>query len=160
MRGVPRRAGRAPQGDAVVRPDDWVAIVCGGRGGPPLGVGSEWVFKALDYVDRIHRLGCILEGGQSGIDAISRNWAKYHHRVCITHWANWGRFQRGGGPVRNNEMHAFQVRIADPSRRICLAFPGRDGTESMTSISLAGGVPVWRCELVDRDNFRWVEVLP
>lgn len=142
-----------------MRPGDWTAIVCGGRGGPPRGVGSDWVFRALDAVDRERRLGHIIQGGQTGIDTLAHYWARDRCRPSTTIWADWDALERMAGPKRNAEMGAFLLRVAPAGLRACLAFPGRDGTESMVSIARAARVPVWRCELVGRSGFAWTQML-
>jgi hypothetical protein len=136
----------------------YVAIVCGSHVGQPTGVDWGWSHRALDAFDRERRLALIIQGGATGIDTLVHSWAQRKRRPSLTYWADWDQHKRAAGPVRNVGMLALQARLAEAAWRIVCAFPGREGTENMVSLARESRVPVWRCVLVGRVGFDWVEV--
>jgi hypothetical protein len=137
--------------------DEWTAIVCGSRFGPPPEAGWEWCHHALTTFDRERRFEHIIQGGAPGYDERAAGWAKSRRRIWTTVEADWNRYKRAAGPIRNAKQLALLLRLTEPDRRLVLAFPGHDGTENMVSLAKAANIPVWRCSLVGRDGFLWTE---
>ena len=105
-------------------------LVCGGR----------------DYSDKIHlyesldsyleKLDEICHGGARGADVLAGTWAIDRGIPCRTFPADWERFGKRAGPIRNAEMlAAFR-----PDRVV--AFTGGAGTSHMVSLAVSAGVPV------------------
>ncbi|WP_298983458.1 DUF2493 domain-containing protein [uncultured Roseibium sp.] len=72
----------------------------------------------------------LVEGGATGADAFAREWALANgveHKAVA---ADWGKFGKGAGPIRNREM-----AVAYPDS-IVIAFPGGDGTADMIQVGL------------------------
>jgi hypothetical protein len=66
-----------------------------------------------------------IEGGAPGADTMARNWAAKHNVKCLTFHADWKRYGKAAGPLRNQQM----IEHGQPDH--ALAFPGGDGTLDM-----------------------------
>lgn len=63
-------------------------------------------------------------GAAPGVDReVAATLAYYFPGQIVPHPANWDKFGKGAGPIRNREM----AKIAN----LVLAFPGNDGTRDM-----------------------------
>lgn len=101
------------------------AIVTGGRG----FWNSDAVRCALDYLQPTE----IAQGGALGADYLARWWAWAHRIPCRTYPANWQKFGKRAGAVRNEAMWFHEKPDAT------IAFIGGPGTESMKSITRREG---------------------
>lgn len=131
---------------------DVVAIVCGSRHGVPDGAERSFVARALDAYEALYqRISLVIQGGcraprnGESIDRLAALWAYSRSRPFLTWPADWDK-GRGAGPQRNMAMAELQCVLApEQGRRVCLAFPGGDGTEDMraTAKSFGTGVMVY-----------------
>lgn len=108
------------------------AIVCGGR----------------DYEDRVHvhaelcRIDAergideVHQGGARGADRLAKNWALDHGKRHFEHKAQWLKFSKGAGPIRNRQM------LMDSKADLVIAFPGGTGTADMVARARRQGVEV------------------
>lgn len=92
-------------------------LVCGGRNFDD----TELVGITLDAMN-IH---CVIEGGANGADSLARHWAYAKGIEVSTFPANWGKYGRRAGPIRNQQM------IDEARPDLVVAFPGGKGTEDM-----------------------------
>ena len=78
----------------------------------------------------------IVSGGARGVDFLGEQFAREHGIEVRVFEAQWERYGRGAGPIRNDEMaqHA-QALVAFPS-------PGSKGTKSMIAIAKGKGLLV------------------
>lgn len=83
-----------------------------------------------------HQPSVIIEGGASGADKLSHDWA-YRAGVRVeTFHANWRAHGRGAGPIRNQRM------IDEGKPDMVVAFPGGRGTADMVRRAKAAGIEV------------------
>lgn len=107
-------------------------LVCGGR---------DWedelaVELALNCLNELHGIECIVHGAARGADTLAMQWA---NRRGVKHRpfpANWDAHGLGAGRRRNRQM----LREAEPD--LVVAFPGGSGTLDMIEISEKAGIPV------------------
>jgi predicted Rossmann-fold nucleotide-binding protein len=78
----------------------------------------------------------VIEGGSTGADRLAREWAYSRSVSFITFPANWMRYGRAAGPIRNTQM----LREGHPD--LVVAFPGGDGTKNMKGQAWLAGVEV------------------
>jgi YspA, cpYpsA-related SLOG family len=118
-------------------------IVCGGRDFKDKAKMS----RHLDNMLVRFRIDCIIEGEASGADSMARDWAEYNDIPVMKFPANWSKYGKAAGPIRNKEM----INEGDPDYG--LAFYDRPkeesrGTKNMVEQLKNAGI---RCEeiLVD-----------
>jgi hypothetical protein len=95
------------------------------------------VFAELDKVAaQVGPSLFLICGGASGADRLAIEWKVARGYEAQVYLANWGRYPRGGGVIRNEEM----LRKGKPD--LVLAFPGGNGTADMVRRAKKAGVPV------------------
>lgn len=79
----------------------------------------------------------IIEGGATGADKSARKWAeKYYPDLLQTEPADWTKYGRAAGPIRNKLMlDKYQPNVV-------IAFPGNDGTNGMVELATKAGIYV------------------
>jgi len=65
----------------------------------------------------------VVSGCAKGADAFGEWWASEHGIPVKEFPANWGRYGRGAGPIRNRQMAEYADAL--------IAFPGGSGTRHM-----------------------------
>lgn len=107
-------------------------LVCGGR------EYHDWerVVAVLDGVHKRNNVTMLIEGGAKGADAHAATWADNNGIFRVTGHANWKKFNKGAGPVRNKNMLIY----LQPDGVV--AFPGGSGTADMASQAMDSGVKV------------------
>lgn len=113
-------------------------LVTGGR----TFTDRDWLWAGLDFLHTHPQLGPIteiIEGGQTGADVRAGEWA-YHREIrCTVVPAQWERYSRSAGPIRNDEMAAMRPDVV-------LACPGGNGTANMIETAERYGLKVIRLE--------------
>jgi hypothetical protein len=96
------------------------------------------VRRALDVLHARKPITLIIEGGALGADRLAREWAEVSGVSVQTFEAEWKRFGRRAGPLRNK-------RMLDEGRPDgVVAFPGGAGTANMIDLANAYCVKVWQ----------------
>lgn len=100
-------------------------LVCGGRD------YSNWAYGWLRldqlHMEHDHKIELVINGGASGADAMSSQWARERRIQWCEFPANFDRLGKPAGPIRNEIM----VRIMQPD--LVVAFPGGTGTANCVS---------------------------
>ena len=132
-------------------------IVTGGRKFPSFEApkGTHWsgVHSALEReynrwfpISPIDRF-VVVHGGARGADAWASDWTRYQrYAVEEVHPADWAKYGRAAGPIRNQEM-------VDAGADACFAFPviGSVGTYDCMRRARRAGIKtlVWDIEAGD-----------
>lgn len=74
-------------------------IICGSRG----IINGGFVFKALNEITEID-ITEVVSGGCRGVDAIGEKWADMKKLPIRIFNAEWSRFGKAAGPIRNSDM--------------------------------------------------------
>lgn len=82
----------------------------------------------------------IIEGGAKGADFLARVWAKFLHIPYIEFPADWKKYGKAAGPIRN------QQQLDEGKPDIVVAFPGDRGTADMVRRAKKAGVEVIEVE--------------
>lgn len=107
-------------------------IVCGGRHFND----EKFVFSSLNKVNRKYGISLLIHGGASGADLIAEKWAIENGIKFQSYPADWEKYGRAAGPIRNREMlKALPDGV--------VAFEGGRGTQDMIKKSIAANIPVW-----------------
>jgi hypothetical protein len=115
-------------------------LVCGGRDIADEGL----VFNTLDKVSSSvsltmgQNISLLIHGGARGADSIAEKWAQNRGVETRRYPADWGRYGRQAGPIRNREM------LMDGKPDLVVAFPGGKGTHNMESQAERMNLPIIR----------------
>jgi hypothetical protein len=85
---------------------------------------KEFLYKALDEVHASEPIELLIEGGAKGADRLGRYWAMDRDVEHQTVKANWGKYGRGAGVIRNYKM----LEMLDKDVDMLVVFPGGRGT--------------------------------
>lgn len=108
-------------------------LVCGGR--------DFWnyaaVYHALHLLHAKRPITLIIEGDAQGADRLAREWAIANGIPFETEKAEWKKYGKAAGPIRNGVM----LEKWKPDGVV--AFPGDTGTADMCKQARAAGLKVW-----------------
>jgi hypothetical protein len=107
-------------------------IVCGGR----TFLNYDAFERFMDMINAIWRVSLVIHGGQRGADAMAKHWANQHHIDDRPFRADWDRYRRAAGPIRNKQM------LDEGKPELVIAFPGGRGTANMRTQAQRAGVTV------------------
>lgn len=96
-------------------------IVTGGRN----FINRRRIFSELDRIHLATTITQLVEGGAIGADRLAREWAHTRSVSTVTCPANWARYGRSAGMIRNIQM------LEDFPTHMIVAFPGGRGTTGM-----------------------------
>jgi hypothetical protein len=114
-----------------------IVLVCGGRD----FMNRDLIFKVLDVMP--FQMTRVINGGATGADSIARLWALDRGVLVDTQPANWEKYGKAAGIIRNASMlEKYDIDLV-------IAFPGGRGTDDMMQRSKAAGVEVIRVEVND-----------
>jgi hypothetical protein len=109
-------------------------LVCGGR----LYNDKAFLFSCLDaYCAAVGGFSRVVHGGAKGADFLAGEWAKTRGIPERVYKADWNRYGRRAGFVRNSKM----LEAEHPD--IVIAFPGGSGTKMMVRIAKDKGIAVY-----------------
>lgn len=91
--------------------------------------------SVLDSLQSMHHIEAVLHGDASGADRLAGQWAKSRNIAVEAYPADWKKFGRAAGPIRNQKM-------LDENPDILIAFPGGKGTADMVSRAKKAGLVV------------------
>lgn len=93
-------------------------------------IGEEEIMKCA-YVGTLQ----IVSGTAPGADTLGEAWGKAHGCDILRFPADWARYKRGAGPIRNAEMAKEADALA--------LFPGDRGTQSMFNEATKAGIKIY-----------------
>jgi hypothetical protein len=111
-------------------------LVCGGRE----YVNKKFLYEFLDNFHKNSPVTKLIHGGAKGADSLAGEWAIQNKIETIVYKANWEKYGKTAGPIRNIQM------LEEESPEVIIAFPGGKGTLHMINIS-------------KRKNFRVIEAI-
>lgn len=109
-------------------------LVCGSRDYSRRDI----LYAALDrYI--IEGIDVIIEGEAKGADTLAREWAELRGIPVIKFPADWNKYGRAAGPIRNKQM------LDDGKPDLVIAFPNgklddTKGTKNMVKQARAAGI--------------------
>lgn len=61
----------------------------------------------LDLFINPEHVGCVISGGANGVDTLAEHWAKRNHLEFVAYLAQWKKFGKKAGIMRNHDMVEF-----------------------------------------------------
>jgi predicted Rossmann-fold nucleotide-binding protein len=108
-------------------------LVCGGRDYDDRAA----VYSSLDSLHAEHGFTLLIAGGARGADTLAAQWAQDRGVPTQVYMAEWERFGREAGPIRNQRM------LEEGTPDVVVAFPGGRGTTNMVAQARAAGLRVF-----------------
>lgn len=108
-------------------------IVTGGRD----FTDQKFIYDSLDHFHESLGISALFHGAANGVDNLCGTWAWEQGIPVFECRANWKRFPRAAGPIRNHWMKNY----ADA--KILIAFPGKRGTAHMVEACEKFGMTVY-----------------
>jgi hypothetical protein len=133
--------------DAAPRRTNVRLLACGGRGFGEAADGKDhrltlaerhFMAATLDRVHAKRRVAWLLHGGARGADRYAGVWAAANGVLGTEYRADWARFGKRAGMLRNAEM------LVKGKPDVVIAFPGGRGTAHMVLLATEAGVPVYQ----------------
>jgi UDP-N-acetylmuramoylalanine-D-glutamate ligase len=103
-------------------------LVCGGRD-----------FNDVDLMYDIlkeYNISVLITGHAKGADQMAEMWADEHRIENEIYPAQWDKYGRAAGPIRNKQM------LDEGEPDLVIAFPGGKGTANMVNQAKERGIPV------------------
>jgi hypothetical protein len=104
-------------------------LVCGGR----QYSDRHTLFSVLDVIHQEFGIDRIINGAATGADDLSTEWAKTRKVPFQLYSAEWKKYRRSAGMIRN------QLMYKDSEPDMVVAFPGGVGTANMVDIVVKSG---------------------
>lgn len=109
-------------------------LVCGGRD------YDDWEALCRELEPFLTDGLVIIQGGAKGADFLARVWAKWRKVDQEEYPADWTKFGKGAGSIRNQRM------LDEGKPDVVLAFPGGSGTRDMVSKAERSSIHVVKIE--------------
>ena len=124
-----------------------ILIVCGGRSFNDAAA----LWRKLDKIAAEFRVGTVWHGGASGADSLGGSWAAARGHKISVFPADWDRYGKKAGMVRNSLMVSVAMATAKKydCHVLCVAAPGDHGTRHMVNQCEAAGIRVDRLDADD-----------
>lgn len=100
-----------------------IVLVCGGR----FYSDEAFVFEVLDTIHEEYGITLLVQGEATGADSLAKKWALDRDVPEKGFKANWKKYWKAAGPIRNTEM------LEESNPELVVAFPGDEGTFDMIS---------------------------
>lgn len=105
-------------------------LVCGGRNFNH----EKWLYRILDEMQEKTSITLIINGGAAGADKFAREWAKLNAVPVKRLDAEWRRYGKAAGPIRNQAMLALKPDLV-------VGFMGGSGTMNMLTLAREASIP-------------------
>jgi hypothetical protein len=96
----------------------------------------ELLFGILDDIHARMGVTCVIHGGDAGADGLAARWAGLRdiHAICFK--ADWDKYGRSAGPIRNDRM----LRNGRPN--LVVVFPGGSATADILARARKAGLQI------------------
>lgn len=111
-----------------------IVLVTGGRDFN----NKQMVHDVLYHLFSKFGIDALHHGAARGLDTLCGEWCDEWLVPCYAHPADWDKYGKGAGHIRNQSMLA-----ADPRPDYGVVFPGGRGTADMHQRMLKAGLTVW-----------------
>lgn len=109
-------------------------LICGGRELDEQD--ARWHNMLGQYDEQYGPFTHVIHGGAAGADNIGKSWASFHNLPISEYRANWKRFGKRAGPLRNQQM------LDEGKPDLVIALPGGRGTADMIGRARSGGFQI------------------
>lgn len=93
----------------------------------------DLLVRTLDRLHETLKFTLLIHGDAKGADRLAGEWAVERHVQVLACPANWKKYGRGAGPMRNRQM-------LEKKPDLLIAFPGGKGTADMVQVAREAGL--------------------
>jgi hypothetical protein len=94
------------------------------------------VERTLNSIHLNQEITVLIHGAARGADELAGTWAYENHIIESVFPANWSKYGKSAGPIRNKQM------LLEGMPDLVVAFPGGRGTANMVQQARNAGIPV------------------
>lgn len=128
---------------------DYKLIIAGSRHFPSLNISrpSDWlniskVSKVYKVLEELLQECCadithVVSGRCWGMDQLGEKWANANKKVILPYPANWDKYRKAAGPIRNKEM----ALVGDGL--VCICTESSRGSNNIIQNMIKLNKPVW-----------------
>jgi hypothetical protein len=111
-------------------------LICGDRN----WTNYQLILKTLRTIHETTPVECVIEGEQRGADLLGRQAAEELNITVLPFPANWTKYGRAAGPIRNQQM----LNEGRPNSVVAFHsdLMSSKGTKSMVELSMKAGINV------------------
>ena len=114
-------------------------LVCGGRDYTDWETLHDWLYEySKEHFDWPIEGPTIISGMAKGADTIAAKWAKDNWLTLIEFPADWDKYGKKAGPIRNQQM----IDEGKPDLVVAFPTPKSKGTWDMIRRAEKAGIPV------------------
>jgi hypothetical protein len=99
-------------------------------------VDKTEVYRQLDRIHKEHGITHVIHGGARGVDSLAGGWAIENDIPVTVYKAEWQKYGRAAGPVRNGKM-----LDSKPDRWVAFPVEGSVGTKDFIKQAAKRGIP-------------------
>ena len=96
----------------------------------------ERLYGELDRLHDARTFRLVIAGGARGADTLAVDWARFRGVAYEVYMADWKKFRRRAGPIRNQRM------LVEGKPDLVVAFAGGHGTAGMVALAREAGVEI------------------
>ena len=104
---------------------------------------DQLLYDPNDEYHMPYKDACIIHGAAKGADTAAWDYTAVHWTDCIPFPADWDRYGKDAGPIRNKQM------LDKGKPNLVVAFPGGKGTANMIKQAKEAGIPVLEIESIN-----------
>jgi len=120
-------------------------LICGGRD----FTNKRLMMTTMGAAEALHgEFACVIHGGAKGADEIGGKWAEWKGLPVFECRANWTKFGKGAGPIRNQWM----LEHGRPDLVVAFPTPKSVGTYDMIRRAEEAGVEVMTATYSDQSE--------
>ena len=107
---------------------------------------TDWkVLESAIAASKFH-ITLVISGHACGVDTLGEEWASKRNVPCDIYKANWDKFGRAAGPIRNSEM-------ANAAEALLLIWDGASvGSKDMLEKARRKGLQIFECNLGNKQQ--------
>ena len=113
-------------------------LICGSRHFTNYDFMGTWIWKELFSKVEGFNITEIIHGGARGADTLAGLYAERHETPCKVFPADWDKYGKAAGPIRNKQM----LDEGKPDLVIAFRGPNSRGTQNMIDQATKAGIPV------------------
>ena len=107
---------------------------------------TDWKILASAIAASKFHITCVISGNACGMDLLGEEWAKNRNVPCDIYKANWYKFGKSAGPIRNSEM-------ANASEALLLVWDGVSvGSKNMLETAKRKGLQIFEWNLGNKQQ--------